>query len=490
MAPDSRAELCVVGAAAPSAAVLIMGLNGPGAAALTVSALVLSLLAARAVVETGRTPRALWPAVLVLGVLAVTRGPIGSHDLWSYSFYGRMVTEYRVDPYRAVPAMFPHDVVYPVVGWRHTPSGYGPLFTFYSAATTALAGGSKLVMRLGFQLVAAGAVTWCLWVLSRARRHAALTLVALQPFIWVSVVNGGHNDAILAAVLLAAVIAFDRHHTARTAALVGVAALVKMSAIFVVVPLVVLLLARRRWRDAATMAVVPLGGLVAGELVAPGSLANASSASRGIVSRASVWRPVSLVSGIGGVQITLLATGFVAVLIVAISWRHRNDVGASVSAGGSLSVFGMASSYTLPWYLVWGVPALALSGDLAVLSVVVARGSLMAASYQLKGSSIEGVPGALLSILAPVALLGVFLRRILVLRPTSFDGRHGSVSPSAVRLDPADPWRSTIRSQSRSFNGALAVGQPPSSRTLRTLSPVDQNTAARTDRRDSRRSVT
>jgi len=439
MAPDTRTELCVVGAAAPSAVVLLTRLSGPAAAVLTVTALVLSLLAARAVVSADRTPRVLWPAVILLGVLAVATGPIGSHDLWSYSFYGRMVSEYRVDPYSSVPAMFPHDVVYPVVGWRYTPSGYGPLFTLYSAAVTALAGGSKLVMRLGFQLIAAAAVAWCLWVLSRARRHAALTLVALQPFIWISVVNGGHNDAILAALILAAVVAFDRDRPVRSAALVAVAALVKMSAVVVVVPLVMMLLARRQWRDAATLAAVPLAGLLAGELVAPGSLGNASSASRGIISRASVWRPMSLVSGIDGAQITLLATGLVAVLIVAISWRRRSDLGAAVSAGSSLSVFGMASSYTLPWYLLWGVPALALSGDLAVLSVVVARGSLMAASYQLKGSSIEGVLGAVLSILAPVVLLGVFLRRVLVLRPTWLDGRHGSVGTSSGPAGPGRP---------------------------------------------------
>jgi len=325
-----------------------------------------------------------------------------------------MVSEYRVDPYTAVPAMFPRDAIYPLVGWRHTSSGYGPLFTLYSAAVTALAGESKLVMRLGFQLSAAAAVTWCLWVLSRARRHAELTLLALQPFIWISVVNGGHNDAIMAALLLAAVIMFDRSRSGIAAVLISLAALVKMSAIFVVAPLVVLLLVRRRWREAARMTILPLAGLFLGELIAPGSLANASSASRGVVSRASVWRLVGLVNAIPGAQITLLATAFVGALIICISWRRRNDRTAKLSAGASLSVFAMASSYTLPWYLIWGVPMLALSGDLAVLSVVVARGSLMAASYQLKGSSVEGVVGAAVTIAAPLVLLGVFLWRVWV----------------------------------------------------------------------------
>ncbi|MCZ7629191.1 MAG: hypothetical protein M5U19_09060 [Microthrixaceae bacterium] len=118
-------------------------------------------------------------------------GPIASHDLWSYAFYGRMLSEYGVDPYNSVPAMFPHDVVYPVVGWRHTPAGYGPLFTAFSALLTWIAGDSLPVLRIGFQLLAASAVLWCLWVLARGRHVAALTLVALQPFVWISLVSRG-----------------------------------------------------------------------------------------------------------------------------------------------------------------------------------------------------------------------------------------------------------------------------------------------------------
>jgi len=99
----------------------------------------------------------------------------------------------------------------------------------------------------------------------------------------------------------------------------------------------------------------------------------------------------------------------------------------------------MTSSYTLPWYLLWGVPALAISGDLTVLSVVVTRGSLMAASYQLKGSSIDGLVGAALSIAAPLVLLGVFVRRVMIVPPAPLDGRHGSDDPSTGPTGPGDP---------------------------------------------------
>lgn len=165
-----------------------------------------------------------------------------------------MVSHHGADPYTAVPASFPRDVVYPVVGWRDTPSGYGPLFTAYSAGVTRLAGESLLVMRLGFQLLAMGSVLWCLRVLARSGQVATLTLVALQPFVWVSVVNGGHNDAIMAATLLSAVVAFRRERIGIASALVGVATLIKLSAVILVVPLVAVLLVQRRWRAAAMTA--------------------------------------------------------------------------------------------------------------------------------------------------------------------------------------------------------------------------------------------
>ncbi|MCZ7531538.1 MAG: hypothetical protein M5U31_15100 [Acidimicrobiia bacterium] len=230
MRPDAPNSLVLV-AAAPTAATLAFGLDGSLAAVFTLVGLAASLAACRAARTAGRTPRALWPAVIGLAVLAVLRAPIGSHDLWSYVFYGRMVSHYGVDPYSAVPASFPNDIVYPLVGWRDTPSGYGPLFTLYSSAVTGVAGGSLLVMRLGFQLLAAGSVIWCLTTLRRAGRHATLVLVALQPFIWVSVVNGGHNDAVVAALLLAAVVAFGVGRVGRAAALGGIAALIKLSAL-------------------------------------------------------------------------------------------------------------------------------------------------------------------------------------------------------------------------------------------------------------------
>lgn len=409
---STRAELSVLVAGLSSVSVLVFGLRGPLSVVFMCIGLLASLLAAQAVRSNGAMPRSLWPTVALLALTAVVAGPISSHDLWSYSFYGRMVSQHGVNPYLSVPAMFPHDVVYPVVGWRHTPSGYGPLFTMFSALLTWVAGDSLLAMRLGFQLLAAGAVLWCLSVLARERRSAALTLVALQPFVWISLVNGGHNDAIVAAVLLAAVVAFDRNRIVRCAVLVAVAVSIKLTAVFIVVPFVVVLIARRRGKDMVIVAGIPAAVLIACGLFVAGSLGNASSATRGIITRASVWRPVQALSGIPTTTVTVVATATALALVAWMAWLHFRDPRLPRSAGSALSAFGMVSSYTFPWYLFLGVPALALSGDLVLLAIVSARATLMAASYEFGASVPVDTPMGRLSVASTVLLVVAFIWRV------------------------------------------------------------------------------
>lgn len=433
MRSSTRAELSVVAAGASCACVLACGLRGPSAVVLMLVGLAGSLLAAHHVRASASVPRSLWPTVAALTVLAVVAGPIASHDLWSYSSYGRMVSHYGVDPYRAVPAMFPHDVVYPVVGWRNTPSGYGPLFTTFSAALTWVAGDSLLAVRLGFQVLAAGSVLWCLTVLARRRRRAALTLVALQPFVWISLVNGGHNDAIVGAILLAAVLAFDRDRIGRCAGFVVLAVLVKLTAVFVVVPLVGMLIVRRRFRDAAGFAVLPLVVLLGGQLLLPGSLTNASTATRGIITRASIWRPLHLFTGVSAATVAMTV---IVVLVGWVAWRHRRDTTAARAAGTSLSVLGMLSSYTLPWYLFLGTPALAFSGDLVMLGIVSTRATLMAASYQTQGTG-----GVLEMFDASAAVASAVLVAAFIWRASMRSERTSMRSERELRQLPPRPTR-------------------------------------------------
>lgn len=433
----------IIVTAAPTVISLTLGATGSFAVALTLTGLCGSVLAARAVHDDDPTPPALWWSVATMAVVAVLRSPIGSHDLWSYAFYGRMWSHYGVNPYHAVPAQFPHDVLSPVVRWRHTPSVYGPLFTLYSAAATRIAGNSLLAMRLIFQGAAAVAVLACLGVLQWARRTRTMMLVALAPFVWVALVNGGHNDALAAAAILAAVVAFDKQRWLLAGCVVAVAGMIKIPGLFIVVPFVAVLVVRRRWRDAAVLTVGPALAVLASLILLPESLKNASSATGDRISRASIWRPIQLLTSASAPMLTAISTALVLSLIVLIVWIRRHDRESALAAGSSVGVFGFAAGYTLTWYQFWGLPALALSGDFAVTAIVAARGSLMQASYQLSGSGVPTSVGVvILSVIAPVVLFGLFLQRVTATRSKS----------NAVTLDKFSPTRT-----GGSGRGATAV---------------------------------
>ena len=89
----------------------------------------------------GRLPMRTAVLLAVIANLAVLTLPLlFSRDVYSYAFYGRIFNSYGASPYSATPADFHlngmFDVTWP--GWRDTPSVYGPLFTWFSIALTAI----------------------------------------------------------------------------------------------------------------------------------------------------------------------------------------------------------------------------------------------------------------------------------------------------------------------------------------------------------------
>ena len=117
-------------------------------------------------------------------------------------------------------------------GWRHTRSVYGPGFTLLSAAVVGLTRSSSLAARVAFQAISAGALVFCGVVLARA--HAprwTLAAVLLNPLVLVSAVNGGHNDTLVGAALLAATLALARHRPVAGGVALAAAMNVKLVAV-------------------------------------------------------------------------------------------------------------------------------------------------------------------------------------------------------------------------------------------------------------------
>ena len=393
----ARAAL-VVTAVVATAFVLVRDPYSPVAPTLLALAVAFAALGVFVALEA-RRPRLDRRLVLAAGAgllaLAVAVPPLQSRDLWSYAMYGRIVVHYHASPYEHVPAQWPADkwTLHVAHGWRQTPSVYGPAFTAFSAAGMAAVGRSFLAARLFFQLSAALAVVAAAWLVSRhTKSAAAVALLALNPLVIVSVVNGGHNDAIVGLAVLGGVLLAARRHPAWAGAVLAGAAMIKASA-----ALPLLAVAFWVWHRDGRRAVIRLlataGAIgLTGYMVTGGLDGLRPLQAAGLdFSGASVWygprrwlaaalRHGRAAGAAGHLARQILSTVAVA-LVGAVGWllarRRLHTPTPALAAGAAAFAYVLAGAYVLPWYVYWGLPALALAWRTRLTWLVAAYGAVL-----------------------------------------------------------------------------------------------------------------
>jgi alpha-1,6-mannosyltransferase len=408
-------------AAASTALVLLRNLHGvAGVALIALGTAAAIWLGTR---ETLHVPRATpWVAMILLAFIAVSRAPLASHDMWAYASYGRLLEHYHANPYHVVVAQYPHDPLFQLVGrvWWHTPSAYGPLLVGFATVLSRLAHSSLLTLRLGFQVPAAVAMFACVWIAARTtKRRAVVALVGLQPMVWISVVNGAHADVYVALGAVAAVALLRSERVVAAAVALGLAALVKVAALFAAPVIVVVLLGQRRVRDAFRFT-AGIGVLMVIELVvAPSSFSSAAHATHGIISRASPWR-LALAGGLisPGTASTL---GLVAAVLIIAEIARRNRYTSDLAAPVALALAGYAivAGFTLPWYALWSMPVAAMSRRRSIAVVTALHGAILLAAYQAGTTSVSGrLSGGLLTSVLPIVTVAILLV-LVVSQPVS-----------------------------------------------------------------------
>jgi len=329
--------------------------------------------------------------LLALGYhLAVLMLPLlFSRDVYSYAYYGRIVSTYGSNPYVATPLDFPlnslFDLTWP--GWRGTPSVYGPLFTWMSAFLTST---TKSIPSLitSFQLLAGAASLGTAALLARTAQRVrperavfAAAVVGLNPIVVFHVVGGGHNDMLVALAIAAAAAALFSGHRLTAAILLGLGMSVKATA---VVPLLLLLVAvaasappdKRRRELLAFCGIVGGGWLV---LALPFlQLTNPTLGLFGVAGNDSWMAPGqlvvqvgmaigSLVAGDAGADVgaiiarlSLFALSVTGVLLIARQlWRRpdaRTPAGIAAAWAWALLIVILPSPVLFTWYLVWILP--------------------------------------------------------------------------------------------------------------------------------------
>jgi hypothetical protein len=327
--------------------------------------------------------RVIW-ALILLAVTAFAIAPVLlSHDVYSYLDYARLGVVHGLDPYVHPPLTAPADPTFAHVTWPDTTSAYGPLFTLATyplawlpvgLAIAALKAAAALSV-LGLALVVSRLAAW-----RGADPLRAAAFVALNPLVLVHVVGGAHNDALAMLLGMLGVAAIlSARETSGGVALVAAAA-TKASALFVA-PFAAIATARQgspgRERPNGGR-LRPIGRLLAGAgaaLVVIGGAAYLgfgwnwlhafalAGENQGRTSHLSIPTTVARLTGLDpdAVRLTALVL-FLTLLLQLLLWTWRGFDWIRAAAWTATGLL-LATSWLLPWYLIWPLPLAAISRD-------------------------------------------------------------------------------------------------------------------------------
>ena len=315
--------------------------------------------------------RVLWGSMIGMVALFALAPPLLSLDVFSYVSYARLEAQHGLNPYDYPPAAVPSDPAVPFVAdFRSQVSVYGPAFTLLTLPLGWVGVGAAV---WALKAIAAASVLGAAGIAGRvassrgAAAAPAAALVALNPLVLVHVAGGGHNDALMALLMTAAVAALLAGRAIAGGA--GLAAAIAVKASAAVVGGFAFLGEPRRGRLAAGFALAAGVVVVLGLIVFGGGLGSALEVIGDNQDRPSYMSLPATLSRELGVGLDFARAACIAALAAGAAWlafwtwRGADWVRA---AGWATLGLLLASSYVTPWYLIWALPLVAVARDRAL----------------------------------------------------------------------------------------------------------------------------
>ena len=330
--------------------------------------------------------RALWSMLLVSIVPLLLVPPLFSRDLYSYIAQGRLMA-HNINPYThgvsALPGWFQLGAD-PI--WAETPTPYGPIYLAFQGFVAQVLPNSPWWAMLALKATAIlGLILIALAVTILAQQHgiapeAAFWLAALNPLMLLHLVAGGHNDSLMIAGMLWAFVFANQRRFVLAGLAMIFAAGVKPIALLAL-PFVALAWLPRKtsWRSIVT-SWLSATVLVGSGLLALGALLNLGVGWIGALSTPGSVKTLLSPSTALGQLIGLVASSFnfditetlissfrlfglasALVLVALIALRPQGQSPVRQASFAFTAVIAL-SPVMQPWYLLWALPLVAVSG--------------------------------------------------------------------------------------------------------------------------------
>lgn len=311
--------------------------------------------------------RLVWGAILVFVSGFAVAPVLLSHDVYSYVDYARLGVRHGLDPYVHPPLAAPEDPVFAQVTWTEATSAYGPLFTLLTyplawlpvGVAVAVLKGVAALSVLGIAALVARLAAW-----RGVDPLRAAAFVALNPLVLVHVVGGAHNDGLtmLLATFAVAAILSGRELTAGATLLAAIAT--KASAAFLA-PFA-LLGSSKRGRFLGGALAAAAGIVLAAWLAFGWDWLNGfglAGENQDRTSYMSIPITTARLTGLDPAAVRLAAAILFALVVAyLLAWTWRGGDWVHAAAWAALALL-LATSWLLPWYLIWVLPLAAVSRD-------------------------------------------------------------------------------------------------------------------------------
>jgi alpha-1,6-mannosyltransferase len=326
--------------------------------------------------------RLIWTAIVALIAAFACLPPLLSHDVYSYVDYARLDLLHGLNPYLYAPDAAKADPAFIHVAWKNTASAYGPLFTLltYPLAWIPVEAAVYVI-----KAISAAAVLATAYLVARLAAPRgidptrAAAFVALNPLVLVHVVGGPHNDSLAVLLVMLGVAAVLSLREAAGGAAFALALAVKASA-SIAAPFALLGSARRGRFLLGYLLTAVVVGLIASAAFGHHWLNSFALASenQGRTSHMSIPITTARLTGLDPDAVRTAALALYALLVIyLLTWTYRGGDWLRASAWATTGLL-LASSWLLPWYLLWPLPAAALARDRVLQALL-----LVLTAYQL-----------------------------------------------------------------------------------------------------------
>jgi alpha-1,6-mannosyltransferase len=309
-------------------------------------------------------------AIVLAHVAFLLAPPLFSSDVFGYLAYARLDALHGFNPYAHGAGLASHDPVFPFIAWHDLTTPYGPLFTLTSLPFAWLGVPAGL---WAMKLLAVLLSLACVGLVARiARRRelapaAAIAFVGLNPLTLAYAVGGAHNDLLLMALLLAALLLAVEGRERAGGAVAILAASAKVSGALV---LPFLIAGSERPRRALAGALAGAAAVSALAWAAFGThafeLLSQVREQQRFVAPYAVPQKVAELLGRDELPIALRIglEGALAAALLGLLWATwRRRVAWIAAAGWATLALLVTTAWLLPWYVIWLLPLAAVGGD-------------------------------------------------------------------------------------------------------------------------------